>query len=226
VNAVAELTVSEKLLLAGHALEEAGQTPFSAEALVVQAWKDHPATFGLKHFADRYPDSNKVLASIMGERGLARRGWFVKVGEKRYAVSREGRKVVRRLLEPDEPAVPAEPLIPALTRDDERFLLALFGSTALEKYREGRKPELTFADACRFWGITENLHGDTLDARLDQFKARLADLDRVLSKGRCTLQGGRSASAEDVALLDELHAHLSQRFSRHLNLLRNRAAKG
>src|ERR1041385_5738152 len=97
MNAVAECTVSEKVLLAAFALEEEGQLPFSAEALVVSAWRKYPATVGLRDFTELYPDSNKVLTSIMGERGLARRGWLAKLGQKLYSLAREGRQGGRRL---------------------------------------------------------------------------------------------------------------------------------
>src|SRR5438477_2516715 len=109
VNTVAECTVPEKILLAASQLEEEGQSPFSAEALIVASWQKFPKTFGLKGFADLYPDSNKVLSSLMGEKGLARRGSLVKMGQKLYALTREGRDVVRRLLNADEPNRPTEP---------------------------------------------------------------------------------------------------------------------
>ena len=35
VDAIADLTVSQKILLAAHKLEDAGHTPFTAEALTV-----------------------------------------------------------------------------------------------------------------------------------------------------------------------------------------------
>ena len=44
-----ENTLPEKLLLAASHLEEAGQSPFSAEALIVSAWQKFPRTFGLKY---------------------------------------------------------------------------------------------------------------------------------------------------------------------------------
>ena len=68
VNVVAECTVPEKILLAASQLEDEGQSPFSAEALIVGAWQKFPKTFGLKGYADQYPDSNKILTS--GEDGL------------------------------------------------------------------------------------------------------------------------------------------------------------
>jgi len=226
VNSIAECTVPEKILLAAYALEEAGESPFTAEALVVSAWKKYPLTFGLKTFAEQYPDSNKVLASIMGERGLARRGWLSKMGQKLYALTREGRQAVRRLLRADEAPLPESAAQPIkLSREQERFLQGLLGSTALSKYREGHERELTFADACRFWSITENLYGEALNGRLAEVRVALAELDRHLGMGRCVLTGGRSVSGEDISLLGEVHTHLEQRFSRHLNLLRNRVAK-
>src|SRR5438105_7281768 len=84
VNAIAECTVPEKILLAADQLEKEGQSPFSAEALIVASWQKFPKTFGLKGYTDQYPDSNKVLSSIMGVKGLARRGWLLKVGQKLY----------------------------------------------------------------------------------------------------------------------------------------------
>ncbi|HXG11779.1 MAG TPA: hypothetical protein VNK04_18635 [Gemmataceae bacterium] len=219
MNAISELTVPEKILLAAAELEEKGQSPFSAEALIVAVWQKYPKTFGLKGYADQYPDSNKVLASIMGEKGLTRKGWLVKMGQKLYAVTREGRQIVRKLQQGE--ALPAPGPV-KLGREQERFLNSLFASSALQKFLEGRKLELTFADACRFWGITESLHGAALDARLNQFRAALADVDRQIGLGEATLSNGRSVSAADIGQLGDVHAYLEERFGRHLNLLRSR----
>src|SRR5207253_8967217 len=99
---VEEFTVPEKILLAADSLDKLGQSPFSAEALIVASWQKFPKTFGLKGYAEHYPDSNKILSSIMGEKGLARRGWLVKMGQNMYALTREGRQVVRRVTLDDE----------------------------------------------------------------------------------------------------------------------------
>jgi hypothetical protein len=220
-----ELTVSEKILLGAHALEDTGQSPFSAEALIVSAWQKFPQAFGLKGYADQYPDSNKVLSSIMGEKGLAKRGWLIKMGQKMYALSREGKQVVRRLQQGDDQpvadfAAPSKPV--KLSKELDKALLALFASTACQKFEEGRQQELAFADACRFWGITENLHGDALDARLDHMEATLAQAERLIGLGSATLSNGRSISLDDTERLSKAHGFLEQRFSRHLTLLRNR----
>jgi hypothetical protein len=228
VSTVAASTVPEMILLAAWDLEQQGQSPFSAEALIVTSWQKFPRAFGLKGYADQYPDSNKVLASIMGTKGLTRRALLVKMGQKLYALTREGRAVVRGLL--DEEAGPAEP-VPApaesvkVSRDQEKFLLALLGSTALQKYDEGRRNELTFADACRFWGITENMYGEALDGRLDRLKSTLMTLARSLGKAAADLSNGRSVSPDEITRLCQVHAHLEDRFARHLTLLRNRSGR-
>jgi hypothetical protein len=228
ISNIVEFTVPEKILLAADQLEKLGQSPFSAEALIVAAWQQSPRTFGLKGYADQYPDSNKVLSSIMGEKGLARRGWLIKMGQKLYALTREGRQVVRRLLQQeDEPAAAAaEPSAAVrISKEQEKFLLALLDSTAVQKFEENRKAELTFADACRFWSITENMKGDALDARLEQFHKYLEELDRILAQDDAELSNGRVVTAGDLRVVGNIHRYMEDRFGRHLNLLRTRSGK-
>lgn len=226
MNAIAECTVPEKILLSAFQLEEQGHSPFSAEALVVAAWQKYPRTFGLKGYDEQYPDSNKVLASIMGEKGLARRGWLTKMGQKLYSLSPEGRRAVRRLLAGDEPVESIKSGRPIkLSKDHDKLLQGLFETSAYEKFRERRQQEMTFADACRFWSITENLSGDVLDARLDHVRAALAEIERQVGLSSANLGDGHNITAEDLAVFCEMHNQLLQRFSRHLTLLRNRTVR-
>ena len=220
---VAECTVPEKILLAAFELQDQGQDPFSAEALIVVSWQKFPRTFGLKGYADQYPDSNKVLSSIMGEKGLTRRGWLAKRGQKLYSLSRDGRQVVLRILRADEP--PRLDPHGNLPRDLDRFFLSLLDSTALEKYLEKRKQELTFAEACRFWNITENMTCDLVESRLQRFHDNLKELERFIGPAGTTLSNGRSVTAEDVTKVRDVDDYLTEKFSRHLSLLRNRAGK-
>ncbi len=220
--AVADFSVPEKILLAAYDLDRQGQSPFSAETLIVTCWQKFPRTFGLKGYADQYPDSNKVLTSIMGEKGLARRGWLGKMGQKMYDLSKKGRDNARSLLHEEVAAAPAIGAPGKLTRDQEKYLLALLGGAALEKFQQGLKMELSFGDACRFWGITENLRGAVLDARLEQFRATLRDVTEFV-EGGLDLSNGRYVSETDMKLLQKVDGYLTERFGRHLTLLRNRA---
>lgn len=224
ITNVADFTVPEKILLAADQLDKQGQSPFSAEALIVAAWQQFPRTFGLKGYADQYPDSNKVLSSIMGVKGLANRGWLVKMGQKLYVLTREGRVILRRLLKQEEEPAPVSSTI-RLSRDQEKFLQTLFDTSAVQKFEENRKAELTFADACRFWGITENMKGDQLDAKLTHFQTTLAELDKQISQADAELTGGRVVTAGDLRVLSNIHRYMEDRFGRHLSLLRNRSTR-
>ncbi len=223
LGSVAECTVPEKILLAALELEQQGESPFSAESLVVASWQKYPKTFGLKGFADQYPDSNKVLTSIMGVKGLAGRGWLAKVGQKMYTLTKDGRQIVRRLQHGGEAPVVQGTKV---SREQEKFLLGLWAGSAVEKFLEGRKPELTFADACAFWGVNESMNGPAVKAQLDHQRATFSELARTLTGGDATLSSGRSVSVEDVQQLEKISHYLEERFSRHLNLLRSRAVRG
>ncbi|MSQ95422.1 MAG: hypothetical protein EXR98_12800 [Gemmataceae bacterium] len=221
---VDDFTVPEKILLAAENLEKKGHSPFTAEALIVASWERFPSTFGLKGFADKHPDSNKILSSIMGEKGLARRGWLVKMGQKLYALTREGRNVIRRVMMQEEEPAP-EGGTQRMSREHERFLKVISDSTAVHKFEDNRKHELTFADATRFWSITENMKGDQLDDRLEDVDKTLAELDRVLADVDGELAGGRAVTAGDIRVMTNIHRYMEDRFERHLNLLRSRTAK-
>ena len=226
VNTVVECTLPEKILMAAHTLEDAGQTPFSAEALIVAAWQKYPRAFGLKGYVEQYPDSNKVLAAIMGGKGIARRGWLAKMGQKLYALTREGRQVVRRLFSDDAPSETTTSTEPVkLSTDHEKLIHLLLASTAFDKHREGRQTELTFADACRFWNVTDSLSSEQLNARLDHVGAGIAAVERQVGFGSTTLNNGRSVSPADLEHLGDLHEYLEERFARHLTLLRNRTGR-
>jgi hypothetical protein len=160
----------------------------------------------------------------MGEKGLARRGWLVKMGQKLYALTREGRNVIRRvMMEEEEDAPPGS--VQRLSREHERFLKVLFDSSAVQKFEDNRKHELSFADACRFWSITENIKGELLDEKLEDMDTTLAELDRILADVDAEMSGGRLVTAGEIRVMTNIHRYMQDRFERHLNLLRSRTSK-
>ena len=70
------------------------QGTFTAEDLIVSVWKRDTKVFGLKGYTNQYPDSNKVLAALMGEKGLVARGWLKKEGPKMYSATAQTKELM------------------------------------------------------------------------------------------------------------------------------------
>jgi hypothetical protein len=219
------MTVAEKLLVAAYSLEKTGKRPFQAEDLVVAAWRTFPDTFGLAGYADEggqpiYPDSNRVYAEIMGGKPLQKRGLLAKVGDKRYQLTMAGVGEALRLT-PEAGRSKNEKL--TLAKDVSRELKRLLESNAATKYREARETEITFHDACTFWGISARSSAKELAARLSSFDARVA-LAREAIRGReaSFTHGGPVIMEEDLRDLERLHNSLMHRFQVELLILRKR----
>ncbi|MBM4047744.1 MAG: hypothetical protein FJ279_21780 [Planctomycetes bacterium] len=219
------LSVCEKLLLAAYALEQDGRQPFSAEDLVVAAWRRFPDTFGLAgHRAEDgrllYPDSNRVFAEIMGSKGIRKRGFLTKTGNKTYQLTEAGREHSRVLLSDLGMGTVEKAGLP---REVERDLRRLFGSRAMEKYRNGRAGDLTFFDACAFWGISPR-------SSANEFKGRMANLDGILGVARRAIQGkavtfehgGDAFGVSDLDELSALHEELLRRFHDEVQVISKR----
>lgn len=216
-----ELTVAQKVVLAAAGLDESNRSPFSAEDLVVAAWQTCTKTFGLKGYSDQYPDSNKVLSSVMGERGLVKRGLLIKMGEKLYAITKYGRKEAARLTGVTENEGQDGGMV-VLSRDKDKFLQFLFTSTVVQKFENDDKHGITFSDACRFWNITNNLSGEDVKQQLRSVEQQLNDLDLALAQNNAELRSGRIVTAGDLRVLHNIHNHISDRFDRVLDLLQRR----
>lgn len=216
-----EFTLSEMILIAAHKLQTQGQTQFSAEELTVTSWKEFPDSFGLKGFVKVYPDSNRVLASIMGERGLVRRGWLMKTGQKSYSLSSEGLRMVRKMVEGDA-FVDDTPPPARLPRDQERLLSNMLDSVVRQKVEKERGYDLSFSDALRFWGA-ENLHGRALDDHLHKVEQALEQAEELVRQGN-TVVGAKTLTRNDLDLLRRAQYLLQERFAKHLSLVRQRTS--
>jgi hypothetical protein len=227
VPAVVELTVSQKILLAAYHLEDKGQTPFTAEALTVTAWKESPRTFGLKGFVEEHPDANKVLACIMGERGLARRGWLLKMGQKLYQLSKQGREEARRVLAGDESPLPKRRALAQIKvpKELDTHLKTLFRTNAWRRFNDGMRREITFPDAKQFWGLGDNVHGEAVDEVLRKVPATLEEVERLVIGDTVELSDGQTVTAEQLQALQNAHKFLTEQFSRHLDQQRQRTRR-
>src|SRR4051812_31518752 len=73
------------ILEAARELEQFGET-FTAAELVILTWRKDNAFLGLQGYEHLHPDSNKIMAYLLGKKGLVSRGVLERVGPRTYRV--------------------------------------------------------------------------------------------------------------------------------------------
>jgi hypothetical protein len=225
-----KLTVHEKLLLAAAGLENQGQSTFTAEDLVVAAWRLDPETFGLAgHVSDdgrpAYPNSNRVFVEIMGSKPIRKQGLLAKAGTKRFRLTESGRQRVAEIQSGGSNGAASSDagVKVAFGRETSRKLQKLLGTRAVAKFRNGRESEITFHDASSFWGISARSSAMT-------FQGRLGDVAGVLRAAEAAAEhrplrfehGGRVYTKDDIHDLLNLHQMMLDRFGDQLDVIRQR----
>jgi len=220
------LNIQEKLLIAAAALEAQGRSRFSAEDLVVTAWRKYPDAFGLAGYTDDaglplYPNSNRVYAEIMGSKPLRKNGWLRKVGSKMYQLTEAGRAQARNVATRVKDSVDTPVEKWTLGREQVEFVRRLFESRAAKKVRAGELDAVSFFDAAAFWGISAASNANDL-------RVRFADIEAVLSKAERSLasreivqvrHGSVQFAMADLKGLKETHALLQDRFAPELAVI-------
>jgi len=226
------LTVSDKLLLAARDLDVDGARTFTAEDLVVAAWRRFPRAFGLRGYNDEdgvplYPDSNRVFAEIMGSKPVRKRGFLVKVGRKTYGLTASGREVTSELalgMGSDHDAISAQASgKDTLPREIVAKLQRLLKCRAVERTQQGELQRITFHDACVFWGITPGSTSIELEGALAEVKSIIEHTAAAVHSGASELHTGRGDLSQSTTdLLRAVHSHLQDRFSSELAVIRQR----
>lgn len=221
------LTVPEKLLLAALEARKDSAT-FTAEELVVAAWRLYPDTFGLSGYADQYPDSNRVLTNIMGTKGMRGKGWLRKVGEKQYRLTSAGLNDGEILLArsgTEAGRMPSDYLRAELDRNTLTSLDRLVSTLAARKIIKDVEEELTFRDACGFWDITARSNANTLNAKLADVTILLERTLKLLAakEGSEGLKlPSRNITLSELYSLLRLHKEMQEMFKPELDVIRRR----
>jgi len=217
------MTTVEKILLAAHALEENGRSPFSAEELVVKAWENDRSLFGLQGYADQYPDSNRILSNIMGNKGLKGRGWIEKVGEKLYKLTASGTSIARSLADSAQTTASRASTI---DRKQIAIILRMLESPAFKKKNVQDEQGILFRDACKFWGISSYSGASTVNTQFRVNRDVLADLEKAIASsatGRLVLPGMKDViDKETVSSLIKTDEFLKTKFFDEIENLRKR----
>ncbi len=218
------MTIVEKILLAARDLEGEKNGSFTAEDLIVKAWELDRDAFGLQGYADRFPDSNRILTNIMGTKGLRGRNWIEKLGEKTYRLTATGRFAARSLLDKEQGSDRGASV---LTRTYIEIAERMLASSAFKIGAEDpRSDEIIFPDACKFWGISSYSSAASLRARMAEIDELLGLLREAVSRsptGTVFLPGSRFViDASTAARLQALNDVLKQRFSQELDAIGRR----
>lgn len=221
------MKVWEELLITAVRMAEQGKRPFSAEDLVVEAWKAFPDTFGLKGHYDSngrpaYPDSNRVFAETMGSKPLRKKGFIAKVGNKTYDVTTSGKIHAQAIAEnTTEDSLSTRKL--ALSREVAAELARLLESRAFTKSQNATAGNITFHDVCGFWRISSRITAVDLEGRLNSALMTIDAARNSVESGRRDFEhGGKSVSLDQIDALADLHANLLEQFREEIEYIRQR----
>ena len=218
-----KLSISDKLLVAALEIEDSGKEQFSAEDLVVSAWGKFPDAFGLQGYLDNkakaiYPNSNRVYAEIMGSKPLRKQGLLQKVGSKMYKLTEAGRVRAKSLVGFSTKQSPEKW---SLAREKVEQMRRLFESKTAQKIRAGNVEEVSFFDACGFWGISPRSGAKDLWSRFAHIEAVLDEAQRALGtrSGVSSTHGASPYTAEDIESLCNIHKTLQRKFEKEIEVI-------
>jgi hypothetical protein len=205
----------DKLAVAAYSIDKDRTGPFTAEDLVVMAWRLYPDTFGLPGYVDNtgvalYPDSNRVFAEVMGSKPLRKRGIIGKVGSKQYQLTISGRDYAQKLLEENDSSRGHKSSFSRLVKQDIDKLL---NSKAYVKFSNNMGSEITFFDACSFWGISPRSSAIEFEGRVANLVSLIKALQKEIGGGSVSLKhGGHLLGEREARALSDLHSMLMEKF--------------
>jgi hypothetical protein len=217
---MSELSLSDKVLVAAATLA-AGDVArdFTAEDLVVAAWKSDSASFGLRGHERVYPDNNKVYTKIDGKTGLVSKGLLAKAGERTLRITTAGLAYTAQLDGSGGDPGRAAKLDRAM---QEAVRHVLNHPEFLSWLKDPASPS-RFRGAGHFWGIAPGTPPDAVRARVmgveRTLKAALVEIERRGLTEVVEQRGRVLFDRSDLERALAFHTAIRERFSRDLRRL-------
>lgn len=212
----------EQVLLA--ALEFIGgdlRKSFTAEDLLMKAWKRDPLAWGLRGYELEHPDSEKIRveidrANVKG--GMVGLGFFEKVRQRTYRLTPTGLLAASEVKEAD----------PSTRAMAERTLAdAIKDIMSHPVFRSWTKDPGTpkyFRDAGHFWGIAPGTPPRVISARIREIDQTLEKASGLLDERHTDEVAERHGKVlydrTDINRAKEFHATLKRRFAQDLSTLK------
>jgi hypothetical protein len=222
-----KFTASEIVLLAASDLTAAGNQEFSEWDLTVAAWSIDRFRFGLRGYAQSYPDHKRVMMEIMGQKPSSpvQQKFLEKLRPNYYRLTPLGRTAATRLRGggPTGNAPEPKPTAQPVTVKELYETAAVYvNRPEFRRWQDNPEEPKSWDSAAAFLGI---LKGDKVDAteRLDEVKNAVkhamdwCKVQEAAFLTRGSGQGGTPIHVRDLAeMLDFLQA-LVYRFPEQLD---------
>lgn len=201
-------TNTDRLILAANTLHLQKTVPFTAYDLAIAAWERWPSVFSMPGHGRKHPDSHKIFSMLSGKgRGLVDgRKVFVRMDIGKYQLSELGLQCAKDLANGHVPDQHRLREINGHIVKVPDALKRLIDSEAASLDRDGKRAEISFAQALTFFGGFQ----DKEATKRQLVEVCESDLD----------------CAGQARALKALAEHLEDRFGKHFTLLQKRYESG
>ena len=220
------LGLRQQVLLA--ALECSGgdlNKSFTAEDLLLAAWKKEPTAWGLRGHETEHPDSEKIYkeldrVTVAGRNlkgGMVALGLFEKVRQRTFRLTTSGLALASKLngADPGAKGLAERALADAISA-------ILSHSVFLQWLRDPSSPK-HFRDAGHFWGIAPGTPPSVIRARILSVENTLKEAKELLDKKDVDEIGARHGKTlferNDLFRAEEFQQTIKQRFAKDLATL-------
>jgi hypothetical protein len=214
------LALRQQVLLS--ALECSGgdlHRQFTAEDLVVTAWKRNPLAWGLRGHEREHPDSEKIYKELdsRGKGDMVGLGLLEKVEPRIFKLTPAGLTAASEL-DPDNVGARER-----AQRELESAVRRLIDHPVFIQWLKDREAVSRFRDASHFWGIAPGTPARVVRDRVNSVDATLTAAFEYLEKhgiDEVSLRGGRRLfDRQDLDRLREFQNSMKERFAHDLRTL-------
>jgi hypothetical protein len=218
-----KLTASEVVLLAASDLTTAGNHEFSEWDLTVAAWSLDRFRFGLRGYAQSYPDHKRVMMEIMGQKvsSPVQQKYLEKVRPNFYKLTPLGKTAAARLRGGGQAEAKSSNK-PVTVKELYETVAAYVGRAEFRRWQDNPEEPRVWDGAASFLGLGKGDKDEPAD-RLDEIRQSIQDamdwckVQEAAFLTRGSGQGGTPIHVRDLAdMLDFLQA-LTYRFPDHLD---------
>ncbi|MFO0802429.1 MAG: hypothetical protein U0791_04815 [Gemmataceae bacterium] len=224
-------TASEVVLLAANDLTAAGQQEFSEWDLTVAAWSLDRFRFGLRGYAQSYPDHKRVMMEIMGQKPSSpvQQKFLEKLRPNYYRLTPLGKSAAARLR---GGPVAGEPEMkptakPVTVKELYETAAVYITRPEFSRWKDNPEEPRDWSGAASFLGLVKGDKSDPAE-RMDEVKNAVRDamdwckVQEAAFLTRGSGQGGTPIHVRDLAELTDFLQALIYRFPEYLDKKKNR----